>query len=48
MFYQREEFRWFYSAAIFTVMKTYSGAMKNGKAAETEKIYAAAKAFGLN
>ncbi|XP_026214199.1 signal-regulatory protein beta-2-like [Anabas testudineus] len=37
-----------YSAVIFTVRKTDSVAMKKGKAAETERIYAAVKAFGLN
>ncbi|XP_044061709.1 uncharacterized protein LOC122880529 [Siniperca chuatsi] len=44
----RDEDTWVYSAVVFTVMKTDSGAIKDGKAAERERIYAAVKAFGLD
>uniref|UniRef100_A0A4W6FAV9 Ig-like domain-containing protein n=1 Tax=Lates calcarifer TaxID=8187 RepID=A0A4W6FAV9_LATCA len=36
-----------YSAVVFTIMKADGGAIKDEKAAETERIYAAVKAFGL-
>ncbi|XP_044061708.1 signal-regulatory protein beta-2-like isoform X2 [Siniperca chuatsi] len=44
----RDEDTWVYSAVVFTVMKTDSGSIKDGKAAERERIYAAVKAFGLD
>ncbi|XP_018549244.2 uncharacterized protein LOC108895063 [Lates calcarifer] len=37
-----------YSAVVFTMIKAGGGAIKDGKAAERERIYAAVKAFGLN
>uniref|UniRef100_A0A671Y4E8 Ig-like domain-containing protein n=1 Tax=Sparus aurata TaxID=8175 RepID=A0A671Y4E8_SPAAU len=37
-----------YSAVVFTVMKTDRGVMKHAEAAETERIYTAVKAFGLD
>ncbi|XP_067375575.1 polymeric immunoglobulin receptor-like, partial [Channa argus] len=37
-----------YSAVIFTTIKTASGGITNAKAANRARIYAAAKAFGLN
>uniref|UniRef100_A0A4W6FB87 Ig-like domain-containing protein n=1 Tax=Lates calcarifer TaxID=8187 RepID=A0A4W6FB87_LATCA len=37
-----------YSAVIFTMMKDGGGAIKDVKAAERERIYAAVKAFGLD
>ncbi|XP_049442819.1 signal-regulatory protein beta-2-like isoform X2 [Epinephelus fuscoguttatus] len=37
-----------YSAVVFTVMKTGSGAIKDSRAAERQRIYAAVKAFGLD
>uniref|UniRef100_A0A4W6FCX6 Ig-like domain-containing protein n=1 Tax=Lates calcarifer TaxID=8187 RepID=A0A4W6FCX6_LATCA len=37
-----------YSSVIFTMMKDGGGAIKDAKAAERERIYAAVKAFGLD
>ncbi|KAL7394656.1 hypothetical protein ABVT39_001381 [Epinephelus coioides] len=45
---QRDEDTQVYSAVVFTVMKTGSGAIKDSRAAETQRIYAAVKAFGLD
>ncbi|KAF1384996.1 hypothetical protein PFLUV_G00126020 [Perca fluviatilis] len=45
---QREEYTCIYSAVVFTVMKTGSGAIKDSKAAERQRSYAAVKAFGLD
>ncbi|XP_071314408.1 uncharacterized protein [Trachinotus anak] len=44
---QRDEDTWVYSAAIFTMMKTGSRALEDGKAADRERIQAAVKTFGL-
>ncbi|XP_027132450.1 uncharacterized protein LOC104939274 [Larimichthys crocea] len=46
--HQRDEDLWVYSAVVFTVMKTDRGALKDAKAAERERIYAAVKTFGLD
>ncbi|KAL7395818.1 hypothetical protein ABVT39_023965 [Epinephelus coioides] len=43
---QRDEDTQVYSAVVFTVMKTGSGAIKDSK--ERQRIYAAVKAFGLD
>ncbi|XP_049442822.1 uncharacterized protein LOC125895072 isoform X1 [Epinephelus fuscoguttatus] len=45
---QRDEDTQVYSAVVFTVMKTGSGAIKDSRAAERQRIYAAVKAFGLD
>ncbi|XP_028446018.1 signal-regulatory protein beta-2-like [Perca flavescens] len=45
---QRDEDRSIYSAVVFTVMKTGCGAIKDSKAAERQRSYAAVKAFGLD
>ncbi|GLD59115.1 uncharacterized protein AKAME5_002992100 [Lates japonicus] len=45
---QRHEDMLVYSAVIFTMMKAGGGAIKDGKAAERERIYAAVKSFGLD
>ncbi|XP_059201646.1 uncharacterized protein LOC131981390 [Centropristis striata] len=45
---QRDEDAQFYSAVVFTVMKTGCDAMKEKNAAEKQRIYAAVKAFGLD
>uniref|UniRef100_UPI001448972D uncharacterized protein LOC117250583 n=1 Tax=Epinephelus lanceolatus TaxID=310571 RepID=UPI001448972D len=45
---QRDEDTPVYSAVVFTVMKTGSGAIKDSRAAERQRIYAAVKAFGLD
>ena len=37
-----------YSAVVFTAMDSGGGRMRDAKAAETERIYAAVKTFGLN
>ncbi|XP_049897830.1 uncharacterized protein LOC126388653 [Epinephelus moara] len=44
----RDEDTQVYSAVVFTVMKTGSGAIKDSRAAERQRIYAAVKAFGLD
>nr|AFK25807.1 immunoglobulin superfamily protein [Sciaenops ocellatus] len=46
--HQRDEDMKVYSAVVFTVMKTDRGAIKDAKAAERERIYAAVKTFGLD
>nr|XP_046261690.1 uncharacterized protein LOC124067939 [Scatophagus argus] len=43
-----DEGRWIYSTVIFTMMKTNSGAIKDAKTPERERIYAAAGAFGFD
>lgn len=48
MFPQRDKDTWIYSAAVFTMMKTGSGGVRDPKAVDRERIYAAIKAFGLN
>ncbi|XP_051810416.1 uncharacterized protein LOC110968794 [Acanthochromis polyacanthus] len=45
---QKDLDTWIYSAVTFTVVKTDSGAIKEAKAAERERIYTAVKAFGLD
>lgn len=45
-FSQSNKNAWIYSAAVFTVVKT--GGKKDRNTADRERIYAAAKAFGLN
>ncbi|XP_031159121.1 uncharacterized protein LOC116052504 [Sander lucioperca] len=45
---QRDEDTSIYSAVVFTVMKTGSGAIKKSKAAERQRSYAAVKAFGMD
>ncbi|XP_059202920.1 uncharacterized protein LOC131982315 [Centropristis striata] len=45
---QRDLDAQFYSAVVFTVMKTGCDAMKEKNAAERQRIYAAVKAFGLD
>ncbi|XP_059201638.1 uncharacterized protein LOC131981380 [Centropristis striata] len=45
---QRDEDAQFYSAVVFTMMKTGCDAMKEKNAAERQRIYAAVKAFGLD
>ncbi|KAI3351119.1 hypothetical protein L3Q82_005684 [Scortum barcoo] len=45
---KRDEDRQIYSAVLFVMMKTDSGAISDAKAAERERIYAAVKAFGLD
>ncbi|KAI3351518.1 hypothetical protein L3Q82_020373 [Scortum barcoo] len=45
---KRDEDRQIYSAVVFVMMKTDSGAISDAKAAERERIYAAVKAFGLD
>ncbi|KAL7395376.1 hypothetical protein ABVT39_015400 [Epinephelus coioides] len=45
---QRDEDTQVYSAVVFTVMKTGSGAIKDSRAAERQRIYTAVKAFGLD
>uniref|UniRef100_A0A671Y0N0 Ig-like domain-containing protein n=1 Tax=Sparus aurata TaxID=8175 RepID=A0A671Y0N0_SPAAU len=45
---QRDDDMRLYSAVVFTVMKTDRGVMKHAEAAETERIYTAVKAFGLD
>ncbi|XP_038555609.1 signal-regulatory protein beta-2-like [Micropterus salmoides] len=44
---QRDEDTWIYSAVVFGMMKA-DCAIKDAKAAERERIYAAVKAFGLD
>ncbi|KAI3351107.1 hypothetical protein L3Q82_005671 [Scortum barcoo] len=45
---KRDEDRQIYSAVVFVMMKTDSGAISDAKAAERERIYAAVKDFGLD
>ncbi|XP_067454488.1 uncharacterized protein [Thunnus thynnus] len=45
---QRDEDSWMYSAAVFTMMKPRSGGVRDAKALEKERLYAAVKAFGLD
>ncbi|XP_059202699.1 uncharacterized protein LOC131982139 [Centropristis striata] len=45
---QREEEAQFYSAVVFTVMKTGCDATKEKNASERQRIYAAVKTFGLD
>ncbi|XP_078025770.1 uncharacterized protein LOC144463865 [Epinephelus lanceolatus] len=45
---QKDEDTQVYSAVVFTVMKTGSGAIKDSRAAGRQRIYAAVKAFGLD
>ncbi|KAL7395472.1 hypothetical protein ABVT39_017463 [Epinephelus coioides] len=45
---QRDEDTQVYSAVVFTVTKTGSGAIKDSRAAERQRIYTAVKAFGLD
>ncbi|XP_027132800.1 uncharacterized protein LOC109138843 [Larimichthys crocea] len=46
--HQRDEGLWVYSTVVFTVMKTDRDIIKDAKAAERERIYAAVKTFGLD
>uniref|UniRef100_A0A7N6BKG9 Ig-like domain-containing protein n=2 Tax=Anabas testudineus TaxID=64144 RepID=A0A7N6BKG9_ANATE len=45
---KRDKDTWIYSTAVFTMLKTGSGGMRDPKAVDRERIYAAVKAFGLN